>query len=356
MNALIKKIASVKITTFCVFWLFVLTFWGTVAQVSNGLYAAQERYFFSFFFLVGGFLPIPGAQGILWVMFVNLTASVITHFSKMRSWRSAGLKLSHLGVFLYFVAAFATFHLTQETHVRLMEGESTNVGTSYHQWEISFWSEQGTTKKVTAYDIDGVKPGQVIQMDDVRVIVGQFYPNAQAFTSERGNQEILNASGINVLKSVDIDKDREKNTAGGIFNIDGRNVILFGGESTPTKIGDRYFMLRHRRYPLPFLLKLKKFKAEFHPGTQVASSFESFVEVIKNNTARDVRIFMNNPLREKDFTFYQASYDADAMGRQYSTLAVVKNAGQVLPYIACFAVFFGLALHFILAALDRKRT
>jgi len=63
-----------------------------------------------------------------------------------------------------------------------------------------------------------------------------------------------------------------------------------------------------------------------------------------------VRIYMNNPLRYKDYTVYQASYDSDSVGRQSSTLAVVKNYARVLPYIACLLVFFGLALHFLIQA------
>ena len=63
-----------------------------------------------------------------------------------------------------------------------------------------------------------------------------------------------------------------------------------------------------------------------------------------------MRIYMNNPLRYKDYTVYQASYDTNSMGRQSSTLAVVKNYARVLPYIACFTVFFGLALHFLIQA------
>ncbi|MBI4309053.1 MAG: cytochrome c biogenesis protein ResB, partial [Candidatus Omnitrophica bacterium] len=126
-------------------------------------------------------------------------------------------------------------------------------------------------------------------------------------------------------------------------------------ESLPVKTGDHYSSLRHKRYPLPFTLRLKEFKVEFHPGTDVAKSYESAVEIIKPDAKRDARIYMNNPLRDKDYTFYQASYDIDAMGRKYSTLAVVRNAGRILPYIACFTVFLGLTVHFLMAAFRRKR-
>jgi hypothetical protein len=355
MNKIFKIISSVKITVFCLFWLFVLTFWGTVAQVDHGLYAAQERYFFSFFFTVFKIIPIPGAQLVLWILFFNLIASAASHFSKLRGWQSAGLKLSHLGVLIYFVAAFITFHATQESNVHLLEGAGTNVSASYTDWELAYWDQtKDGVRQVTAYDVTRVKPGDSFKMGDVNVLVGQFHLNTTAFKTPQNN--VANDSGIGMLEPKDLLPEREKNVAGGIFSLNGRKVLLYGLESNPTKVAGHHFILRRKRYPLPFIIRLKEFKAEFHPGTQTAKSYESIVEMIKPGVKRDVRIFMNNPLREKGYTFYQASYDIDAMGREYSTLAVVRNSGQVLPYIASLVVFLGLAFHFIVAALRRKRT
>jgi cytochrome c biogenesis protein ResB len=241
---LIKLLSSLRITVACLFLLFVLTFWGTIAQVQHGLYAAQERYFSSFVFLAAGFMPFPGAQSVLWALFVNLICSLIVTLKKYTQWVNSGLLIIHLGLILYFVAAFMIFHFSQESSVRLAEGEQTNVSVS----------TQPTIK----------------------------------------------------------------------------------------------------RLPLPFTIRLEHFKAEFHPGTEVAKSFESMVTLTTGSLERQVRIYMNNPLRYKDYTIYQASYDTDSTGRQHSTLAVVKNFARVLPYIACFAVFLGLALHFLIQSFIAK--
>ncbi len=355
MKKIIKLLSSVKITVVCLFLLFVLTFWGTVAQVEHGLYAAQERYFFSFFFRIFGVVPFPGAQLVLWVLCFNLVASVIMHFSRLRHWRYAGLKLSHAGILVYFVAAFVILHGAVESNVHLMEGEGTNLSASYHEWELAYWKEGPGAKErqVTAYNVTQARAEDVLSAGDIPIEVKQFYGNSTAFKTQATS--FRNDSGIGLLESKAMVKEREKNIAGGIFRIGDAYVLLYGNEARPTKIGDHYFALRRARYPLPFIIRLKEFTAEFHPGTKVAKSFESMVEVIKPNAKRDVRIYMNNPLREKDYTFYQASYDIDTMGREYSTLAVVKNRGQFLPYAACFMVFFGLALHFSIAALTRKQ-
>lgn len=376
MKSFIQKIASVKITCLCLFLLFVLTFWGTVAQVDNGLYAAQERYFFSFFFKVFGVIPFPGAQLVLWILFINLIASVIVHFSHLKKIQYIGIKLSHLGVLFYFVAAFVVFHATTESYVHLSEGEGTNVSFAYAQWELACWRktgvktvENGQVKEkaiqITAFDINKSGIGRPIPLTGVpfNITLEQFYPNAQAYKMA-GAKTFLNGSGIAMLAPAALLKEREKNLAGAIFNlttVSGQHLrlLLYGAESVPTAVDmgqeTYYFILRHKAYLLPFTIALNKFKAEFHPGTQVAKAYESLVNVIKPGAVRQVRIVMNNPLRDKDFTVYQASYDIDQMGRKYSTLAVVQNAGQILPYIACLLVFLGLSIHFIMAALRRKR-
>jgi cytochrome c biogenesis protein ResB len=86
----------------------------------------------------------------------------------------------------------------------------------------------------------------------------------------------------------------------------------------------------------------------------MAKNYESLVTITTGTLERQVRIYMNNPLRYKDYTVYQASYDNDSTGKQYSTLAVVKNSARIMPYIACLFVFFGLALHFLIQAFAAK--
>ncbi len=373
--------ASSRITVACLFLLFILTFWGTIAQVQQGLYAAQDRFFNSFFFLAAGFIPFPGAQLVLWVLFVNLICMMILTFKKYLQWENAGLLIIHVGLILYFIAAFMIFHVSQESVVHLAQGEGTNVSSSYQDWELAYWTNEGnntypTTSKevrlkpferqVTAFDTKNFKPGFKIPFEDkdFTLTVNEFYLNSDAFndTATGKNHSTLNVSGITRLAEKPVDKEKEQNVKGGIFDLkvkdNSYSLILYGAETqaTPVAIGDKnyYFILRHKSCPLPFTIRLDHFKAEFHPGTDMAKSYESLVTITTGSLERQVRIYMNNPLRYKDYTVYQASYDTDNMGRQSSTLAVVKNFARILPYIACFVVFFGLALHFLIQALMAK--
>jgi hypothetical protein len=213
------------------------------------------------------------------------------------------------------------------------------------------------------------RPGAEIDFDPwgFRLTVKDYYKNCDAYQETTESDASLNASGIRRLARADSHPEPEKNIPGGDFTIrtsDGKSfdLLLFGGESRPTVflVGDKQIriILRLKRHPLPFLLELKDFMMEQHPGTDTARSFKSRVAIQTYQTQawREKLISMNNPLRHKEYTFYQSSYSIDHLGRETSTLAVVKNAGRILPYAATFITFLGLAGHFIMMALLPKKT
>ncbi len=359
-NPVIKFCASLKITLTCLILLFLLTFLGTIDQVYNGLYLAQERFFNSFFFLYGGFLPFPGAQLVLWVLFINLTCVAITRFVYNRD--HIGITIIHGGLLLFFVAAFATLHCVEESHLTLMEGEAANVSSAYHDWEIAVWKGNGNEKDVIAYDVAGLRGGHQLPFSEygLTLTVGHCYRNCEAYSGTKARGAVLNASDIQTLKPAPLDKEPEKNIPGCVLTLEGAGpAILYGGEENPLKLAKgetNYFLqLRRKNSPLPFLLRLKDFTVEWYPDTEVARSYKSLVEIIPpGGGSREVLISMNKPLRYKNFTLYQSSYSVDQSGRESSTLAVVRNSGRVLPYVASFTVFGGLALHFLLMAFRAK--
>jgi len=355
-----------KITVTCLSLLFILTLWGTIAQMNDGLYLAQERYFNSFFFMAGGIVPFPGARLVLWVFFINLVAATVESF--VYKWEKIGLIVTHGGLLLFFVAAFVTFHGTVESNVTLLEGAGTNLSTSYNEWELSIWTKGQGEYDVYAMDVKQLEPGQRLNFAEVGIslVVDQYYRNCEAYLATESTEAITarNASGIKTLKWAPIDKEPGKNFPGGIFRIEGSDekdlkVLLHGAETNSTRIQKDnqiyYLKLRWKRYELPFIIKLKDFKKELHPNTMMARSYESLVEITPSEGGeREVLISMNNPLRYKDLALYQSSYSADQYGRELSTLSVVKNAGRLLPYISSLLVSVGLLLHLIMMAFKKK--
>lgn len=367
---LLKVMASLYWTVACLILLFILTLWGTIAQVQSGLYLAQERYFESFYFLIFGFIPFPGAQLVMWVLFFNVVSAALIRF--VYSWKRVGILIIHGGLILFLVSGYILLHCSEDSHLTLKEGESSNVSTAFHTWEIAVWEEGEETQTNTIErDITSVDIAKIIK--DSPVVFGRhgislrlkdYCRNCTAYHLKGAAKRIINASGINKLEPVSLEVEPEKNTPGAIFEVSTSStkpfdILLYGEESLPTQItiGDKKFniILRLKHYPLPFTLKLMDFIMDKHPGTDTARSFKSQVVINPNEAWREKLISMNNPLRYKNYTFYQSSYSISDRGSESSTLAVVKNKGRVMPYISTFVTVFGLIVHFIMVALNTKK-
>jgi len=356
---IVQYFSSVKLAVLCLLMLLFLTLWGTIDQVNNGLYLAQQKFFYSWFILLYDVLPVPGAQLVMWVLFINLALVAILRFEY--TWTKAGHLITHLGLMSFLVAAFVTFKLCEESYLTLREQETSNVSTAYHDWELSVWKESADTKNVTAYDARNFQFGKVLDFTEhgFSLIVKDYFSNCNAYASPSQDSSkrvsYINASGIKSLRKMTLQKEPEKNLPGGTFilkraGVEDVLVLLYGGETkeTPIKVGqETYFLsLRLKRSAMPFSIKLLDFRMEVHPATELARSYESEVEVQTPEMNRRTLISMNNPLRHKDYTFYQSSYSIDEQGRESSTLAVVKNSGRLLPYISCGLTFLGLLIHF----------
>jgi hypothetical protein len=199
--------------------------------------------------------------------------------------------------------------------------------------------------------------------------VKTYYPNAAAFTTMAtgGVLPYLNASRIASMEPRKPAKEAAENAPGVIatLHVEGsedRDVLFYGLERNPLALtlgGERgegrvFLQLRRRHYPLDFSLTLTDFKRALHPGTEVAKSYESDAELHDGAASRPVKIWMNNPLRYKGYTFFQASFSVD-QGGENSTFAVVTNPGRLLPYISSLMVFGGMLLHFVLHFLGYVR-
>ena len=104
----------------------------------------------------------------------------------------------------------------------------------------------------------------------------------------------------------------------GLENISGGEISI--GErvvnSVPPKDRDVAMVFQnYALYPhmtvfdnMGFSLKLTDFVKNVHPGTDIASSFESYADLKEGASERPVKVWMNNPLRHAGYTFFQASY------------------------------------------------
>lgn len=356
---------SPKLTVICLAFLMVLTFWGTVYQVEHGLFAAQERFYNSWVILVGGFIPFPGTQLVLAVLLVNLAGYLVQLVFQPRVY--FGILLIHLGILMLLLGGAITHYYAEESQLTLQEGETGSASASYHQWELALWKQDGPVRDVLARDADRLQAGDVLTFGatGLQVEVEQYHRNARAFQSTVPlTNAPLSRLGVSSLQPARPAKEPAENIAGALLTVrpEGRDpvrVILFGDDVAPVEFevgADRYHLaLRHRRSPLPFVVSLVDFQRELHPGTEVARSFSSKVEVNTDGVDRTLTISMNKPLRERGYTLYQASYREEQDGTQWSTFAVARNYGRLIPYVSTGIVVFGMIWHFVAMLVRRTR-
>lgn len=364
VQSLIRFLASIRLAVVCLLLLMILVVWGTLYQVEHGLYAAQQRYFYSWVFLLFGFLPFPGAQLVMFVLFLNLTVTMLFRFAL--GWSQSGLILIHLGLLLLLAGGWFTQRFGQESFLALVEGEGSNLSAAYRDWELALWDDPGPVRDVHAVDVSSLDRGESFAIPSlgVQVLVESVLPHCEAFVGGDTPEPVLNASGIVSLEERPRNADPQSDLPGLRIRLSDEGavsppVLLYGGDRAPTSVAvgeeDVYASLRRKRFPLPVFVRLLDFEKAFHPGTSMPRKFASLIEVVIQDVQRHVRVEMNQPFRYQGYTFFQASYADLPDGREQSVFAVTRNYGRLLPYVATTLTVVGFVLHFVLEMVRRSR-
>lgn len=117
-------------------------------------------------------------------------------------------------------------------------------------------------------------------------------------------------------------------------------------------------MLKNDSITLPYKLALDRFHMKKNPGTNTPASYESFVSLFdpRNTTASsEHHIYMNNPLKYDDLTFYQSSYYQVAPNEFASVLSVNYDPGRPIKYFGSLILVLGSLWHFIINRKKKKK-
>ena len=109
------------------------------------------------------------------------------------------------------------------------------------------------------------------------------------------------------------------------------------------------FQIAKKTKTLRYEIVLDQFKMDTDPGTQTPASFESFVTLFKGSEGSSKHhVYMNNPLKYQDFTFYQASYFPTEQGPYGSVLSVNYDPGRPWKYLGSLLLVLGSIWHYFL--------
>ena len=359
LDKFLKIIMSPKVFSYTLIWLIILVFFGTIAQKNIGLYASQMMYFSSYYFLFLGFIPLPGGRLVLLLMTVNLFSSMF----KRNLWqlKKIGIIIVHLGGLLLLAGGGLTAYFSSEGNMVIAEGESSNYVDDYHNMELAFVNNSlNDSLEYTVVDESLLYEGSRFQIFDE----GPEIYIISNIKNVRIENRISPADSIYkgllekfVLLPKKPEPENTQNRPALIYKIQGTSngsdgiygLFLGQGLNDPFKINDQIFHSEYRRERtyVPFNIELIDFEKIMHPGTNVAKSFSSDVNLIENDIPRRTLIKMNEPLRHKGYTFFQASFidDSDV---ETTVLATVKNYGRLFPYISSIIMSIGLLIHLLL--------
>ena len=84
-----------------------------------------------------------------------------------------------------------------------------------------------------------------------------------------------------------------------------------------------------------------------------------FVNVFSHEGVSKHHVFMNNPLKFSNFTFYQASYfplnESEGQGKYGSVLSVNFDPGRPAKYLGSLLIIVGSIWHFSLRRKKQKK-
>lgn len=368
MKRLFDIFASLRLTVACLLLAMLLVFIGTMAQVHEGLYAAQNRYFRSLFiFWDAGPLHIPvfpGGYLVGCVLMLNLVASFLKRLVLNKT--TLGLHMIHIGIILLLAGQFASDLLQVESHMRLSEGEAKNYSENSRHFELAIIdASHQEHDDVTAIPDSLLARGGTLRHETLpfEVRLREFWPNSRLSRLEGSASNTAPAATQGIGRTLAI------RAAPPAIQMDERNlpsvtfdVVSPGGTQSCWLAsamldarqefqvdGKTYgFEMRPQRYYKPFFLELKEFRHDKYQGTDIPKNFSSRVRIQHPSSGedREVLIFMNNPLRYCGETFYQSGFDEN--DPKVTILQVVRNPGWLTPYISCVLVSAGLLYQFMM--------
>jgi hypothetical protein len=364
----LRFLASLRLTVICLGLGMVLVFLGTLAQVHLGIHDVQAQFFQSLFVYwspdgANWKIPVlPGGYLLGTVLLANLLAAHATRFRFSR--KKLGIILLHLGVMLLIVGQLLTGLFAQESQMKIDQGETLAYSEAPRRTELAIIDVTDPSyDQVVAIPETILAQGGIIQQPTLpfTVKVRRFLPNSRVMMRSQDPQapptEANAGFGPNVAVTEEprSSKDDERDLTSAFVELDGvsgplgtwlvSNAIPEPQPFTAPNGHNYELVLRQQRFYKQFALTLLKFTHDRYAGTDIPKNFASRVRLLDlgRNENREVLISMNDPLRYRGYTFYQAGFDNNDTT---SILQVVKNPAMLIPYIACGLVALGLLLQF----------
>ena len=325
-----------------------------------------------------------------WRVFLRLgrgtLAAVVLYVACVLLYKKrAGMVLLHAGIVFLLVGEFFTALFAVEATMTIKEGETVNFLDRSQELELAFTDTSNPDHDiVTVIPQAELRDGSTIRPPalpfDIKVIrymrnsnnpqplanvperLKQDYPRYEGFGSRlyvAEQREVSGTTGTRNAPAVDVELiDRDSGASLGRYilslwfypNFVNRAWDMPTNFTVDGRAFTAYFRYgrEYARSPSghPFSITLLDFVHEKYEGTQTPKDFASRIRLVNEGDGvdRELRIWMNNPLRYARRTFYQSGYLPNDGG---TVLQVVRNDTWMIPYLSCMIVFVGMSAQFI---------
>ncbi|MBN2161471.1 MAG: cytochrome c biogenesis protein ResB [Pontiellaceae bacterium] len=316
----------------------------------------------------------------------TLAAGVLFFACHLLYRQRAGMVMLHGGILFLLIGEFVTAHFAVESSMTLEEGETVSYVDRTREFELAFTETTDPARQVvTAIPHRMLKNGDVLHpagqpfdikvhrymlnsnspvpLDNVPAANRDRYPAYEGYGSRlyiAAKRSVSGTMGERNAPAVDVELiDRESGASLGRYILTTWFYPNFVKRAwdMPTHIGvggrsyEVYFRPKREYLKSPsgsaYAITLLDFRHERYEGTQMPRDFSSEIRLVNqgDEVDRELRIWMNNPLRYARRTFYQSGYLPDDSG---TVLQVVRNDVWMIPYLSCMIVFVGMTAQFIL--------
>jgi len=380
LKRFLKLATSLRLAAVLLALLTLLTLFGTLNQIDESIFHTQKKYFESAWVVdeIGGFpVFMPAGYLLLAVLFINMLFGTLIKLRQ--NWKSVGLYTVHFSILFLIVSAAVTKHFSVEGNMALYPGTQGNEVLSFHHWQMEIIpvDEEGKAEKALVIPWNDLKKigwegGRTFSSADLPfdIKVNRFAVNSQPIpasapiSAQSDGKEI---DGFKLLKKP-LEKEAEANTAGAYVefipkegNEETEEAILFAHlganfvERTPypVEMGGKTYgvQIARERFQVPFTVRVDEFIFKKYAGVSTAKNYQSNITKIEDGTEEAVVIKMNEPMRHKGYTFFQASFGprADAPPEQlYPVFQVVRNPSDHWPLVSMIVLTIGLLFHLLL--------
>ena len=384
LKQILESLASLRLTVVLFALSLILVFYGTWAQVDEGIWYVVSKYFRSFFVMIplkvilfhsideSPFsIPFPGGWLLGSLLLTNLLAAHALRF-KM-SWKRSGIFVLHAGLIVMMLGEFFTGLTATENLMFIEERQSVNYVQNLHKAELAII-------KIADPKVDDTVaiPNQVLRRGSVShpnlpfdIELVQYMLNSVNVELDAAKKNLATAGfGLHgAVKEIPVfsgaDPNQKYDNPAAYITLKDKTtgkaidtyLVRFDWKPQKITVGDQTYemTLRPTRSYRDFTVYLEKGSFKVHPRTKKAKDYSSYVR-IKDEDGKEIRpparIYMNNPLYFRGETYFQSTMATLDDGRLMTGLQVVYNWAWPMPYISCIMVGLGMLFHFGMNLMD----